>query len=58
MTVETVLNSWLGIVGGITGLGFLVYMGLMIYYQHRKEKELAAIRLQLAELRGLILGRK
>lgn len=55
---ESVISSWLPLVGGVSGLAFLIYMTLMVYYSRKKEQEVQALRRDVAELRGLLLARR
>lgn len=52
------LASILPLVGGVTGLAMLVYMGLMVYYARKKAADVEALRREIAEVKGLLLGRK
>lgn len=55
MSLGDAINGWLPLVGGVTGLVMFVYFGLMVYYNARKSQEIAALRRELGELRGMLL---
>lgn len=50
------LIGWLPAVGGVLGLAWLVYMGLMLYFHRRRDKELHELRIAVARIEGLLLG--
>lgn len=58
MTLAATVESWLPAVGGIVGLITIVYFALMIHFTRKRDKHLEDIKVQLAELRGMILGKK
>lgn len=55
MTFEATIAAWLPLVGGVSGLLMLCYAGLMLYYNSRKAREIAELRRELGELRGMLL---
>ena len=58
MTLDGIIEGWLPLVGGISGLALLVYMVLMVYYNRKKDQDIQALRREVAELRGLLLARR
>ena len=46
----------LPILGGITGVAFLAYMVLMLLYTRKRAADVEALRLEIAEVKGLLLG--
>ena len=58
MVFDEVLSGWLALVGGVSGLLLLLYMVLMVYYSRKREQAVVELRLELAEIRGLLLGRR
>lgn len=58
MVFDEVLSGWLALVGGVSGLLLLLYMVLMVYYSRQRERAIVELRLELAEIRGLLLGRR
>lgn len=50
--------GWLPALGGISGAAMLAYMVWMGYYARKKDRDVQELRRDLAEIRGLLLGRK
>jgi hypothetical protein len=58
MTVDTLVEGWLPLVGGISGLLLIIYMAVMIYYARKKDHDIQELRREVAEVKGLLLGRR
>lgn len=58
VTIETLLENWLPLVGGVSGLSLIIYMVLMLYFSRKKDRDVQELRIQVAELKGLLQGRK
>ena len=48
--------AWLPLVGGVSGVIFIVYAISMIYFQAKKNREIQELRRELAEVKGILLG--
>ena len=51
------LAGLLTVVGGVSGAALLLYMSLMLYFNRRKEREIVALRIDMARIEGILLGR-
>lgn len=58
ITLEGLFTNWLALVGGLSGLLVILYMAGMIYYNRRKDADIQAVRRDIAEVKGILLGRK
>lgn len=58
MTLTELLNGWLPIVGGVSGLCLLLYMVLMVYFARKKDHDIQALRREIAELKGYMQAKK
>lgn len=56
--MNDVVSSVLPAVGGAAGLAFLVYMGAMLWYEKKRVEAMEALRRDVRELRGLLIGRR
>lgn len=52
------INTLLAAVGGITGAAFIIYMVVMVYYTRKRAADIESVRREIAELRGLLMGRR
>jgi hypothetical protein len=58
MSILTELNGQLAILGGISGAAVLLYFSLMIYYAREKDRHVTELKIELARIEGLLLGRR
>lgn len=58
MSLASEFNGLLPLVGGLSGLGVLTYFCIMIYYAHKKDKDMQRLEVRLACIEGILLGRK
>lgn len=56
MSLENTIVNALPLVGGASGLALLIYMAVMIHFARKKDVTLQELRLDVAELKGLVLG--
>ena len=56
MLFEDLLTNWLALIGGISGLIMLGYMIGMLYLSKKKDKDIQDVKVQLAEVKGILLG--
>ena len=52
------LNGTLALFGGITGLAFITYMALMVFFARQKDRHVQELQVTLARIEGLLLGRR
>lgn len=57
MEIGDIVNGWLPLLGGITGLAWLVYMIVTLYYHRKKDHDIQSLRRDVAELKGLVVGK-
>lgn len=55
MSFTGVLDGWVALIGGISGLVFMIYAGGMLYFSSKRRQDIEALRLDLAELKGMML---
>lgn len=58
MGVDALVEGWLPLVGGISGLLFIIYMALVLHYARKKDHDIQELRREVAEVKGLLLGRR
>lgn len=56
MTLLDVLDGWLPLVGGITGVLWITYMIWMGYHAYKKDRREQRMEVALARMEGLLLG--
>lgn len=56
MTVEQVINSWLPLVGGLSGAAMAGYFAWVFYRERAKDREMRELRLEVREIKGLLQG--
>lgn len=52
------LSGLLKLVGGLSGAALIIYFSLMIHYARKRELAVQEVKVQLARIEGLILGRR
>lgn len=58
VSIETILQSWLPLVGGITGAIIFLYAGWNIYANHKRHRQLEEIILKLNRVEAMLLVKK
>jgi hypothetical protein len=53
-----IVQAWIVPLGGLVGVAWLAYMVIMVILTRRREQSVEALRRDVAELRGLLLGRR
>ena len=56
--LDNMLNSVLVALGGLSGLLLVAYMLIMAFYTRKRSRDVEELRLDVRELKGLLLGLK
>lgn len=51
-------SGFLALIGGFSGLAVLAYMVGMVYYARKRSADVESLRREVAEVKGILLGRR